>query len=50
MSRRNGPADQLAALILGFLEGGIKGIIIAAIICLPLFFVFLYIVILALSL
>lgn len=49
MSRRNGPADQLAALILGFLEGGIKGIIIAAIICLPLFLVFLYIVILALS-
>lgn len=43
MSKKNGPADQLAALILGFLEGGMKGVKILAIICIPIFLAFLYI-------
>lgn len=49
MSKKNGPADQLAALILGFLEGGIKGLKIVAIICIPILLVFLYILLLAIS-
>lgn len=49
MGKNERPSNQLARLILGLFEGGLKGLGIVAILCIPLILVFLYILILALS-